>query len=111
MRTKTVDISRFTDEEVSYNDPVVLKKPSGGDKADITDHLIQKGGARLNEKGEMENIPLGTMRIMYLQKCIKDSGFDRSIQGIRDLPGDIFDYLFAEAERFNNPLGETKEVE
>jgi len=111
MRTKSVDISRFTDEETSYNDPVVLKKLSGGDISDITDYLIQKGGARLTDTGGLENLPIGTMRTMYLQKCILDAGFDRSLNGIRNLPNDLFQFLFAEAEKLNNPLGETKEKE
>lgn len=88
-----MDVSKF-----GFDEPVVIKRLTIGDRCDIEDEL------KVGRLKSPKDLPTGTMKLLYLEKAILSAPFDKTRQAIRDMDPELADYLLEEIDQLNTPL-------
>lgn len=104
---KVVDMHRF-----GYDEPVILRKLTSGNRCDIEDAVKASGKVKIDPRGKpiMSTFPSGLSKILYIVHSLEKAPFPMNEKGVRDLPPEIFDHLVEEAEELNNPLDQEQKT-
>jgi len=100
METKEVEI-----EWQGKKEKVTLKKLTFGERNDLMSSFIRVKRVGNNMETQVD---MKTMMEQSLLKTIIKAPFQVTIEGIRSLPVDIGDKLYAEADKFNTISQEKK---
>ena len=104
---KVVDVHKF-----GFDEPVVLKRLTAGDRCDIEDEIRASGKVKIDSKGKpiMSTFPTGLSKVLYIKYSLDKAPFPMNDKGIRDLPGELFDHLIEQTEELNNPLDQEQKT-
>ncbi len=111
MRTKSVDISKWADGNGHpYDKPVVLKSLTFGDRRKIEDEVLKESGMRIVGDQMHGTFRTGLLKLLLLEKSIKEAPFPATREGIDSLDDEIAQILLKEIDELNGPLvKETKD--
>ena len=108
MRTKSIDITKYFDEESMTGEPtVVIKKLTFGAFNDIQDEITNIKVAGQNNLSASPKV--GLMKLFMVQRSLVSGPFAVNDMGsVRDLDVDLGEFLYEQVEEFNemNPNSE-----
>jgi hypothetical protein len=106
MRTKSVDVSKW-----GFNEPVILKTLTFGERCDIEDELLKASGIQIVGESVRGVMKTGFLKTITLEKSIKSAPFPYNRVELGKLDDDLCQYLLKEMDELNGPLvNETKNL-
>ena len=99
MKTKTIDISKWQDEFPGKDPVIVLKKLNYFEYTELQEEATD---IKIIGNQQIVNPSLGKGKRLLVLKSIKEAPFKVTEKAINELPFDLGELLFEEADDFND---------
>lgn len=99
MKTKTIDVSKWQDEFPGKEPVVVIKKLSYFEYTSLQEEATD---IKIVGNQQIVNPSIGKGKRLMVLKSTKEAPFEITEKGINELPFDLGELIFDEADNFND---------
>jgi len=98
MRTKTIDISEWAEDFPGKEPVVVIEKMNFKKFTELQDEVAN---IKVIGKQQIVDAKIGRGKLLFVLKSLKEAPFEISEQGLSEIPFDLGEFIFNEADNFN----------